>query len=586
MLLWSAMSWLGATVTLAGLVGLVVSIGIAVDSSVVAFEGLKEDVRNGATVRSVTQRSLTRSYSTVVKADTSSLIGAAVLYWLSVGPVRGFAFYLGTATLLDLFSHYFVLKPGVMALARPASRSPKLLGIAIDDLEPELQAKLTMATSHRVQPSSTAPRRRCRRRPEMSSTETEPGGPVTSGPIVGKKMGLLKQLYRDSSDINFPRLFRFTGVVSAVLVAGLSCCPAHHGPQAVDRLRRRFCLGDSFADTAPPMRRAQVLADKGIEGGEIQEATTADGKRILRVTGSAQSVQEGADTAVAFSDAADIDTAEVTVNTVGPSWGEDISRQAGKSLIVFMALVAVYITWSMEARMAFAALVAVAHDIVITLGVFSLFQLTITPATVISFLTILGFSLYDTIVVYDRVQENGDRLLRTGRYTYAAVMRRSLNQVAMRSINTSVTTVLPIISMLVVGKLIFGQQSLADFSLALLIGLLLGTYSSMFVASPLTTVLKEREQSWREVRTRLANKGIDTADTAWYGIGTDTSSRAGAPTVRTAATTPNTSATTEANLAETPIRRVDASGASTSAPQEEAQALKEPSSGVSVAPRR
>jgi preprotein translocase subunit SecD len=146
--LWVAMSWLGAAVTLAGLVGLVVSIGIAVDSSVVAFEGLKEDVRNGATVRSVTQRSLTRSYSTVVKADTSSLIGAAVLYWLSVGPVRGFAFYLGTATLLDLFSHYFVLKPGVMALARSRFAStPKLLGIPIDDLEPEQQAKLTMATS-------------------------------------------------------------------------------------------------------------------------------------------------------------------------------------------------------------------------------------------------------------------------------------------------------------------------------------------------------------------------------------------------------------------------------------------------------
>lgn len=146
MLLWAAMSWLGATVTLAGLVGLVVSIGVAVDSSVVAFEGLKEDVRAGATIRSVTYRSLTRSYSTVVKADTSSLIGAAVLYWLSVGPVRGFAFYLGTATLLDLFSHYFVLKPGVMAMVRTRfAHSPKTLGIPIDDLDAETQAKLTMA---------------------------------------------------------------------------------------------------------------------------------------------------------------------------------------------------------------------------------------------------------------------------------------------------------------------------------------------------------------------------------------------------------------------------------------------------------
>ncbi len=150
MFLWVAMSWLGATVTLAGLVGLVVSIGIAVDSSVVAFEGLKEDVRNGSTVRSVTYRSLTRSYSTVIKADTSSLIGAAVLYWLSVGPVRGFAFYLGTATLLDLFSHYFVLKPGVVALSRTrVAASPRRLGIPIDDLSGELREKLTVGTPNR-----------------------------------------------------------------------------------------------------------------------------------------------------------------------------------------------------------------------------------------------------------------------------------------------------------------------------------------------------------------------------------------------------------------------------------------------------
>ncbi len=143
MLLWSAMSWLGATVTLAGVVGLVVSIGIAIDSSVVSFEGIKEDVRNGATVRSVAERSMTHSYSTIVKADTSSLIGAAVLYWLSVGPVRGFAFYLGAATLLDLFSAFFVLRPGVMALSRSKKgRSPSSIGVPIDDLAPEVQEKL------------------------------------------------------------------------------------------------------------------------------------------------------------------------------------------------------------------------------------------------------------------------------------------------------------------------------------------------------------------------------------------------------------------------------------------------------------
>jgi preprotein translocase subunit SecD len=159
MLLWVAMSWLGATVTLAGVVGLVVSIGVAIDSSVVSFEGIKEDVRLGATVRSVAERSMTRSYSTIVKADTSSLIGAAVLYWLSVGPVRGFAFYLGAATLLDLFSAFFVLRPGVMALSRSGSgRAPARIGIPVDDLPEATQEKITkVAGGKTTRPTDSEP---------------------------------------------------------------------------------------------------------------------------------------------------------------------------------------------------------------------------------------------------------------------------------------------------------------------------------------------------------------------------------------------------------------------------------------------
>ncbi len=185
--------------------------------------------------------------------------------------------------------------------------------------------------------------------------------------------------------------------------------------------------------------------------------------------------------------------------------------------------------------MAVAALAAVVHDILITVGVYSAFQITVAPATVISFLTILGFSLYDTIVVYDRVQENANRLGRTGRYTYTAIMRRSLNQVLMRSINTSITTLLPIISMLVVGSILLDQTTLGDFSLALLIGLLLGTYSSLFVAAPLTVWLKEREPRWREIRSRMQARGQDPSDTRWYGIGGDAPSASASPAVARAA---------------------------------------------------
>jgi preprotein translocase subunit SecF len=181
-----------------------------------------------------------------------------------------------------------------------------------------------------------------------------------------------------------------------------------------------------------------------------------------------------------------------------------------------MVLVAAYIAWRLETRMAIAAMVAVIHDIIITVGVYSVFQIEVTPATVISFLTILGFSLYDTIVVYDRVQENATRFGRSGQYTYTSIMRRSLNQVFMRSLNTTMVTIIPVISILVVGQIVFGQETLGDFSLALLIGLVSGTYSSLFVAPPVTAWLKEREPRWRQIRERLVAKGVDVSDTTWH----------------------------------------------------------------------
>jgi len=148
------------------------------------------------------------------------------------------------------------------------------------------------------------------------------------------------------------------------------------------------------------------------------------------------------------------------------------------------------------------------HDVLLTVGVYSVFQFQVTPATVISFLTILGYSLYDTIVVYDRVRENAARYDRSAQFTYTAVMRRSLNQVFMRSFNTTVSTLMPVISMLVLGSFVFGQPVLRDFSLALLIGLAFGSYSSFFIAAPFTSWLKEKEQKYARIRQRATERGL------------------------------------------------------------------------------
>jgi preprotein translocase subunit SecF len=344
-------------------------------------------------------------------------------------------------------------------------------------------------------------------------------------------MGVGYDLYRGRNDYDFPRLFPKTTVLSILLMVvslvalfgrGLDLSIDFEGGSVWEVPGDQLTVDEAEA----------VMSEFGPDAGEkYQEAETVEGERVLRVQGRVGSVAEATEVATALAEAAGIEPGEVNLNTVGPSWGDDITRQARNSLIVFMVLVAAYITWRLEARMAVAALVAVVHDILLTVGVYALLQLEVTPATVISFLTILGFSLYDTIVVYDRVQENAERIGRTGQYTYTAIMRRSLNQVLMRSLNTTIITVLPILAMLVVGRYVFGQQTLLDFSLALLIGLISGTYSSLFVASPLTIALKEREGRWREIRARLVNRGVDVSDTAWHGL--RTAATAGAPAGRT-----------------------------------------------------
>jgi preprotein translocase subunit SecF len=199
--------------------------------------------------------------------------------------------------------------------------------------------------------------------------------------------------------------------------------------------------------------------------------------------------------------------ANVDVNEVGPSWGNEITKKAVRALIFFFIAIFLYIMLRFEWKMALAAIAAVVHDILVTVGVYALVGFPVTPATVIAFLTILGYSLYDTVVVFDKVEENTRGLASAGRMTYADTVNLSMNQVLMRSLNTSLVAILPIMSVLVVGAWILGATTLEDFGLALLIGLLTGAYSSIFVASPVLAMLKEREPRYASVRQRLATRG-------------------------------------------------------------------------------
>ena len=198
---------------------------------------------------------------------------------------------------------------------------------------------------------------------------------------------------------------------------------------------------------------------------------------------------------------------DVTVSAVGPSFGAEVTRAALQALLIFLLVVSAYISWRFEWKMAIAALAALFHDLLITGGIFVAFQFVVSPATVIAVLTIMGYSLYDTVVVFDKVNENVEDMHE--RYTYSQIVNTSMNQVLMRSINTSLTSLLPVGSLLLIGSLAFGAETLREFALALFIGIALGTYSSIFVAAPLLARWKEREEEWIRARRRVERRGGD-----------------------------------------------------------------------------
>jgi preprotein translocase subunit SecF len=207
----------------------------------------------------------------------------------------------------------------------------------------------------------------------------------------------------------------------------------------------------------------------------------------------------------------------LTTQFVGATWGSQITTKAIEALIIFLIVIVIYLTIAFEWRMAVAAFVALIHDIVITIGVYALTGFEVSPTTVIGLLTILGYSLYDTVVVFDKVRENTAGLLTSQRSTYSDAANLALNQTLVRSINTSLTALIPVASILFVGAGLLGAGTLKDLSLVLFVGMLSGTYSSIFIATPVLADLKERQPEYKDlavkVKRRLAG-GRRAADTA------------------------------------------------------------------------
>jgi preprotein translocase subunit SecF len=195
---------------------------------------------------------------------------------------------------------------------------------------------------------------------------------------------------------------------------------------------------------------------------------------------------------------------KISTTFVGATWGSQISQKAVQALIAFLIVIVIYLSIAFEWKMAAAALIALAHDIVITIGVYALLHFQVSPASVIGLLTILGYSLYDTVVVFDKVRENTAGLLGTSRSTYSQAANQALNQTLVRSINTSLIALLPVAAILFVGAGLLGAGELKDLALVLFVGMLSGTYSSICIATPVLADLKEREPQYRSLAKRVA----------------------------------------------------------------------------------
>ena len=254
---------------------------------------------------------------------------------------------------------------------------------------------------------------------------------------------------------------------------------------------------------AKPVSAEQVqatLEDHGIDDAEVQivngEAVSIRTPSLtVEGVGSAEAIRRD------LAEQAGIDTVDVNIEDVGPTWGGEISRKAAIGLFVVLAAITLYITLRFELKMAISAIIALVHDVLITVGVYALSGREVTPETVIAVLTILGFSLYDTVVIFDKIKENLETQSLVARLGSDAVIDLSLNQVLMRSVNTSLVVLLPILSLL-----LFGGDTLKDFAFAMFVGVAIGVYSSVFLAAPLFAVLKKREVRFRQLEQKLSDR--------------------------------------------------------------------------------
>jgi SecD/SecF fusion protein len=423
------------TLTLPGIAGLILTIGVAADSNIVIFERIKEEVRAGRSMPSAISAGYRRGIATIVDANVVTMLTAFILFVLATAGVKGFAFTLGVGTIVSLLTAVVFTQALLSSMSRTRLlNSPSVLG---------------------------ASRQRFHWRFDF--------------------MGASRWF------------FSMSGAILIIGALALATKQLNFGIDFESGTRIKVALVKATDEEG--VRSA--LENDGISGEEIQQVSDpVFGENVFQIqTGelgpnrveSAESVLEDEFGIVANG---------FDSTSVGPTFGQQVADSAIKALIFSLLVICAYVAFRFDPKFAVPVLIAIFHDVLITAGIYSLTGREVTSGTVAAFLTILGYSLYDTIIVFDRIRENMPRMPRAA---FSQIVNRSMSEVLTRSLATSFSTLLGVMSLL-----IFGGATLQDFAFAMLVGIASGTYSSIFIASPVLTAWKEREPGFVRRRERIA----------------------------------------------------------------------------------
>ena len=427
------------TLTLPGIAGLILTIGVAADANIVIFERVKEEIRGGRSVISGIATGYKRGFAAIVDANVVTFMTAFILFALATAEVKGFAFTLGIGTLVSLFTAVLATQAALGAMGR---------------------SKLV------THPSALGAGRE-RKGWHFDFMGASKWFFSLSGTIL-----LIGAIAIGGKGLNFGIDFKSGTRIKAAFVQ-----PASTGE-----------IGKVMAGAGAPNAEVQKIKDSSIGGAGFQIST-----KKLPPT-SVSRVEEALKKRFGIRTSGK-GTAYFSSTSIGPTFGKTIAKSAVIAIIASLLVISAYIALRFEWKYAIPVLIALMHDLLITAGVYSLTGREVTTATVAALLTILGYSLYDTIIVFDRVRENVPRMPRAA---FSQIVNRSMSEVLTRSLATSFCTLLPVLALL-----LFGGETLRDFAFALMIGIASGAYSSIFIASPVLTHWKEREAGYRARRARI-----------------------------------------------------------------------------------